>query len=145
MYWLFKTEPKDYAFADLIREGQTVWSGVKNSQARGNLRKIEPGDEIFIYHTGREKCIVGVAQAVSTSYEREDDDTVVDITHKYALARPVLLSEIKAVSDFLPWALVRQPRLSVMPVTPEHWFLLHDMAREARRDSAGSNEKNLKA
>ena len=130
MYWLFKTEPGDYSFSDLLREGQTVWSGVRNALARASLRKVEPGDEIFIYHTGKERAIVGVAQAVSTSYERDGDDTVVDIAARYALAKVVPLSDIKGNPQFAAWDLVRLPRLSVMQVSPDHWFSLHEMARD---------------
>ncbi|HSL93216.1 MAG TPA: EVE domain-containing protein [Bacillota bacterium] len=130
MYWLFKTEPGDYSFNDLVRERQTVWSGVRNALARANLRKVEPGDEIFIYHTGKEKAIIGVAQAVSTSYEREDGETAVDITPKYALTNSISLATIKEVKQFASWDLVRLPRLSVMQVTPDDWFALHEMARQ---------------
>lgn len=129
MYWLFKTEPGDYSYTDLTRDGSTVWSGVRNALARAYLRKVEPGDEIFIYHTGKEKSIVGVAQAIGTSYEREESETVVDIVPRYALARPVTLWEIKGREQFLAWELVRLPRLSVMPVAVEDWFALHEMAR----------------
>jgi predicted RNA-binding protein with PUA-like domain len=128
MYWLFKTEPGDYSYEDLVRDGQTAWTGVQNPQALKNLRSVSPGDEVLFYHTGKEKCVVGVAQAISSSYVHMNGDTVVDIVARYLLRRPVSLREVKDVPDFAEWALVRQPRLSVMPVSPDHWQLIHELA-----------------
>jgi predicted RNA-binding protein with PUA-like domain len=128
MYWLLKTEPTDYAYADLAREGTTAWTGVKNFQAIGNLKKVQAGDELFIYHTGKEKAIIGVAQAVSSAYTHNNGDTVIDIKAMYPLKRAVTLAEIKADARFAEWELVRLPRLSVMPVSAEHWQLVHEVA-----------------
>lgn len=128
MYWLFKTEPNDYSYDDLVSDGRTSWTGVKNFQAIGNLKKVNPGDLVFVYHTGKEKAIIGVAEAMTAAFEHESGDTVVDLTPKYALRRPVSLKEVKETPIFAEWALVRQSRLSVMPVTAEHWQLIHEMA-----------------
>src|SRR2546423_12607696 len=98
--WLFKTEPSEYSFADLEREQKTVWDGVTNNLALKNLREVRLGDEILIYHSGDEKAIVGLAEAISDAYPdpREDDEklVVVNIKPKRRLARPVTLAEIKA-------------------------------------------------
>lgn len=130
MYWLLKTEPADYAFSDLVRDGATAWTGVKNFQAIGNLKKIQEGDELFIYHTGKEKAVIGVAQALSPAYTHNNGDTVIDLKAVYPLKRAVTLAEIKADSRFSEWELVRLPRLSVMPVTGEHWQLVHELASQ---------------
>jgi len=128
MYWLFKTEPNDYSYSDLVNDGRTSWTGVKNFQAIGNLKKVSPGDLVFIYHTGKERAIIGVAEAMTAAYTHENGDTVVDLSPKALLKRPVSLKEVKETPAFTQWALVRQSRLSVMPVTPEHWALIHEMA-----------------
>lgn len=128
MYWLLKTEPNDYSFQDLTRDGSTVWTGVKNFQAIKNLKLVQLGDEVFIYHTGKEKAIIGVAKVITPGYTHDNGDTVIDISPLYPLKRPVTLREIKADPQFADWELVRQARLSAMPVTGEHWQLVHEMA-----------------
>lgn len=128
MYWLFKTEPNDYSYDDLTKDGQTTWNGVKNFQAINNLKKIVADDEVLIYHTGKEKAIVGVARVTTPAYKHNNGDTVVDIVPLYYLKRPVTLSEVKADPRFTQWELVRQARLSVMPVSGEYWQLVHEIA-----------------
>lgn len=128
MYWLFKTEPNDYSFHRLQQEGGTTWTGVKNFQAIRNLKAVNEGDEIFIYHTGKEKAIIGAARVTKAAYQHESGDTVVDLVPIYPLRRPVGLGEIKGDPRFFEWELVKQPRLSVMPVTGEHWQLVHELA-----------------
>jgi predicted RNA-binding protein with PUA-like domain len=128
MYWLLKTEPSDYSFADLARDRATAWTGVKNFQAIKNLKLVNLGDEVFIYHTGKEKAIIGVAKVVAPAYKHDNGDTTIDISPLYPLKRPVTLREVKADPRFAEWELVRQARLSVMPVSGEHWQLVHEMA-----------------
>ncbi len=129
--WLFKTEPGQYSYADLEREKKAVWDGVSNSLALKHLREIRMGDEILIYHSGDEKAIVGVAQAVSDPYPnpRENDEklVVINVTPKKRLSRPLSLSEIKAVEELKDFDLVRLPRLSVMPVAENFWRKLQDL------------------
>ncbi len=115
-YWLFKTEPSDYSFARLQRERRTEWSGVKNTLALRHLRAIRKGDEILIYHTGSEKCAVGVARARN---DAADDSVTVEALR--ALPRAVPLGEIKADPEFAEFDLVRISRLSVMPISDRLW------------------------
>lgn len=135
-YWLVKTEPESYGYADLVRLGRDRWNGVRNPVANRYLRAMKPGDGVFVYHTGKEKSVVGVAEVVSLPYPDPEADsgrwTVVDMEPRYLLAHPVTLREVKAEPTFGEWALVRQPRLSVMPVPEEIWRMLHIMAGEAK-------------
>jgi predicted RNA-binding protein with PUA-like domain len=135
--FLMKTEPTDYAFADLVKDKQTMWSGVSNPAALARLRTIRKGDEVFIYHTGDEKAIVGLAKAAGEPYEdpkrpgRTDDDepkfAVIDLKPVRPAKTPVTLAAIKADQRFKDFALVRQGRLSVMEVPPELDALLRKM------------------
>ncbi len=132
--WLFKSEPGCYSFADLQRDGSTLWDGVSNALARKHLRAVRPGDEILFYHTGDEKAVVGVMKA-SNEPEPDpsaDDQNAVAIEVKMVrpLPNPVTLSRIKADSKLASWDLVRNSRLSVMPVTDAQWQRIEALARE---------------
>jgi predicted RNA-binding protein with PUA-like domain len=120
-----KEEPENYPFPQFVKDGTTVWSGVRNPVAQRNLRAMKPGDKVFYYHTGKEKAVVGVAKVASAPRpDPQDQDGklfVVDLVPVRALARPVTLASVKAVKDFADFPLVRLPRLSVMPVTDEQW------------------------
>src|SRR5256885_5169434 len=123
MNWLFKEEPSHYAFDALVKDKNTVWSGVKNSLAQKHLRSVKKGDRIFYYHTGDEKSVVGIAKALGDAYGDPQDATgkqsVVDLAPVKKLAQPVTLASIKADAAFKTFPLVRISRLSVMPVTDE--------------------------
>jgi predicted RNA-binding protein with PUA-like domain len=125
MNWLFKEEPGNYSFDALMKDKKTVWSGVKNPLAQKHLRSVKRGDRIFYYHTGGEKAVVGIAQALGDAYPDPDDKTgkqsVVDVAPVNKLARPVTLAEIKADPAFKTFPLVRISRLSVMPVSDAEW------------------------
>lgn len=125
MKWLVKEEPANYPFSQFVKDGTTVWSGVKNPVAQKNLRAMKPGDKVFYYHTGNEKAVVGIATVASPPRPDPKDAAgtlhVVDLVPDKALKRPVTLAEVKAVKDFADFPLVRLPRLSVMPVTDEQW------------------------
>jgi predicted RNA-binding protein with PUA-like domain len=133
-FWLLKTEPGDYSYADLLRDGATVWDGVSNNAALLHLRAMQPGDLALIYHTGDERQAVGLAEVTSAPYAdpRAGDPklVVVDIRPLRALRLPVALANIKAEPAFADFALVRQGRLSVVPVSPEQWSRLMEMAGE---------------
>ena len=121
MKWLFKTEPTDYSFHRLRKDGKTLWTGVKNAAALKHLRGVKKGDEIAIYHTGSEKSVVGIARALSDA----KGDAV-----QIAPVRPVLpvsLASIKANPSFKDFALVRIGRLSVMPVPEALWKSLTEL------------------
>lgn len=130
--WLVKTEPGDYSFDDLVRDGKTTWNGVNNNLALKYLRQIKKGDGLMIYHTGAEKAIVGLATAVSDAYSdpggTSDKQTVVDIKAGTRLRYPVTLAAVKAHPLLAPWELPRLGRLSVMPVPDEYWKIVSAMA-----------------
>ena len=131
--WLVKEEPEHYNYAELERDGKTVWAGVKNPLAQKHLRTIQRGDRIFYYHTGKEKSVVAVATATSNAYPDPKDGSgklfVVDVAPSKRLARPVTLAEIKADPAFASFPLVRMSRLSVMPVTDSEWARIEKLSR----------------
>src|SRR5436309_7261423 len=120
MNWLFKEEPSSYSFDDLMSDGRTRWSGVKNPLAQKHLRLVRRGDRVLYYHTGGEKAVVGLARAACDAYDDPDDPArrraAVDIVPEGRLPRPVPLAEIKSRTMFASFPLVRISRLSVMPV-----------------------------
>ncbi len=124
-YWLLKTEPEDYSYDNLVADKRGVWDGVGNAVALQNIRKMTKGDLAFVYHTGKEKAVVGIAEIVTDAYpdpQANDPKIVVfDLKPKRRLTRPVTLQEIKADPAFEGWELVRLARLSVMPVPPALW------------------------
>ena len=134
--WLFKTEPESYSYDQLEAEKKCVWDGVASNQALKNLRSVKLGDEILIYHTGNEKAIVGLAEAVSDPYPdpnapNADDEhlLVIALKPKRRVAIPLTLADIKANEAFSEFDLVRLPRLSIMPISKEYWELLQDMLK----------------
>ncbi len=129
-YWLMKTEPSEYGYQHLEQQERDVWDGVKNFAALKNIKRMNPGDRAFIYHTGREKALVGVAEICSRPYPDPIDErlTNIDLEPRYRLKRPVYLAEIKKHPLFSGWELVRLPRLSVMPVPEALWLKIHEMA-----------------
>ena len=136
--WLVKEEPDHYGYDALVRDGRTVWAGVRNPLAQKHLRSIRKGDRIFYYHTGKEKAVVAIAKAASDAYtDPKDKDAklaVIDVVPERKLARPVTLKEIKADAAFASFPLVRMSRLSVMPVTDAEWARIERMAeRRASR------------
>lgn len=134
--WLVKEEPDSYSYAQLVRDGRTVWAGVKNPLAQKHLRSIKHGDRVFYYHTGKVKAIVGVATAAGDAYPDPKGQKgptssayVVDLVPDNALAHPVTLAAVKADPFFASFALVRMGRLSVMPVSDAEWARLEKMGR----------------
>ena len=131
--WLLKTEPSAYSFAQLQRDKRTVWDGVKNPLALRNLSQVRQGDLLFIYHTGSEKAVVGIATAAAAAYpdpkNKDPKLLVVDLAPVSALPRAVTLAEIKANPRFHGWELTRLPRLSVMPVSADQWTEIARLAK----------------
>jgi predicted RNA-binding protein with PUA-like domain len=131
-YWLLKTEPSDYSFADLQKEKRVVWSGVTNALALKHMRTMQKGDEVLIYHTGDEKAVVGLAKIAKGPYvpagETNDKRVVVDVAAGKALPRPVGLAGIKADPRFKAWGLVKIGRLSVVPTSPEEFAAVQQIA-----------------
>ena len=130
-YWLLKTEPSTYSFADLEQDGSAVWDGVSNAVALKHLRLMKRGDLAFIYHTGDEKQIIGVAAVTRNAYRdpkgKDPRLVVVDLKPRERLPRPVTLAEVKACAEFRDFELGRIGRLSVMPVSEAHWRKLLQM------------------
>jgi predicted RNA-binding protein with PUA-like domain len=117
-YWLVKTEPSTYAWSDLVREKRAVWDGVRNPQARNHLAQMRKGDSVLVYHTGEERAVVGVAKVVGAAHPDPKDARwlAVDLAPQRALPAPVTLARIKAEPALREIALVRQGRLSVIPL-----------------------------
>ncbi len=125
-YWLLKTEPDSYSWNDLVKDKKTVWDGVRNFQARSNLKKMEKGDTVLIYHTGSEKAVVGEAVVTKSAYPDPKDNewVVVELAPAKPLKNPVSLAQIKSDKRLSGMTLVRAPRLSVQPVTESEFALI---------------------
>ena len=132
MNFLFKEEPTHYSYDDLVRDGKTSWTGVKNPLAQKHLRSVKKGDQIFFYHTGDEKSVVGIVRAAGDAYPDPADKTgklyAVDVEPVKKLKTPVTLASIKADKKFASFPLTRLPRLSVMPVSEKEWADILAMA-----------------
>ena len=130
-YWLLKTEPEDYSYFDLERDGSTVWDGVNNALALKHLRTMLPGDLALIYHTGKERQIVGVAEITSQPYAdptfNDAKLVVVDVRALRRVSQPVTLAQIKQDGKFTDFDLLRLPRLSVVPVSDFYWQHLSNL------------------
>ena len=131
-HWLLKSEPSSYSWDQLVKEKRTAWTGVRNFQASANLKAMKAGDRCFFYHSGEGKEIVGIAEVAKTAYpdstDKEGKSVTVDFKAVEPVKKPVTLAEIKADPRFKEMKLVRQSRLSVSPVSDEHWKLLIRMA-----------------
>ena len=134
-YWILKTEPSAYSFDDLAGEKTAVWDGVKNPLALKHLRAMQPGDEVLIYHTGDEKAAVGLARVTKAAYpdpkKKDPKLVVVELKAGPPLKTPVTLAIIKADPAFKDLALVRMPRLSVVPATAAQWQRILRLAGSA--------------
>ena len=131
--WLLKTEPDEFSYDDLEKKTSEPWDGVHNFAALKHMRAMRPGNLALVYHTGKERRIVGICQVLTEPHPDPDESDerfiLVDVAPKERLARPVTLAKIKEDDRFSDWELVRLPRLSVMPVPDEHWTRILDMAR----------------
>jgi predicted RNA-binding protein with PUA-like domain len=132
--WLFKTEPSVYSFQQLQKDKKTMWDGVANNLALKNLKDIQKGDPILIYHTGDERQAVGVARALCGAYpdpsKKDPKLLVVDIEAVKPLQKPVTLSDVKANKKLANFDLVRLSRLSIMKVSDEQWKIIEAMAEQ---------------
>ena len=121
--WLVKSEPSSYSWDDLVRDKRTRWDGVRNFEARNNLRAMKKGDLVLYYHSGEGKEIVGIANVVTVGYPdptaKDGDWTAVDLAPNKPLARPVSLTDLKKNKALGDLAVVRKPRISVSPVGAE--------------------------
>jgi predicted RNA-binding protein with PUA-like domain len=128
-HWLMKSEPESYSWSDLVRDGGTEWDGVRNNAARLHLKAMKKGDEAFFYHSMSDKAVVGIMRVTREAQpDPKDGDWVsVRVEPVRALARPVTLAEIKAEPKLAKMELIRQSRLSVVPVRDEEWGLILKM------------------
>ncbi|MFZ5791312.1 MAG: EVE domain-containing protein [Pseudomonadota bacterium] len=130
-YWLVKSEPFKYSWERLVKEGRTHWDGVRNHQAAANLKAMKAGDRAFFYHSNEGLAIVGICEIAKAAYPDPSDETgkfvMVDVKPVMSLNTPVTLAAIKAEPKLGTIALIRQSRLSVMPIAPEHWKLICKM------------------
>ena len=136
-FWLVKQEPSAYSWADLVRDGKTQWTGVRNFTARNNLRAMRKGDTVLFYHSVVGKEIVGIAKVIREAYPdptaTEGDWSAVDVAPEKPLPRPVTLEEIKANPKLKEMALLRLSRLSVQPVTSVEFQEIVRMAQGGSR------------
>jgi len=135
-YWLIKSEPGTYSWQDLERDGKTRWDGVRNFQARNNIRAMQPGDLALFYHSGEERSIPGVARVTSAPAKdptaKDGDWSAVEVEPAFALRAPVSLDQIKAERGLAGMVLVKQSRLSVQPVEKGEFDAIVKLAGKAR-------------
>ncbi len=131
-YWLLKSEPFKYSWEQMVTDGRTHWDGVRNHQAAANLKAMRIGDHAFFYHSNEGKEIVGIVEIVREAYPDPSDEAgrfvMVDVAPVSPVASPVTLAAMKADPRFAELALIRQSRLSVVPVSDAHWAMINLMA-----------------
>lgn len=134
-YWLIKSEPNTYSWSDLEADKKTLWDGVRNYQARNNLKAMEKGDFCLYYHSVNEKQVVGIAKVVKTHYPdptaKEGDWVVVDVVPEKKLKNPVTLSQVKEDKRLSEMVLVRNSRLSVQPVKKEEFDMILEISQRS--------------
>jgi predicted RNA-binding protein with PUA-like domain len=127
-YWLLKSEPSSYSWAQMVKDGRTFWSGVRNHQAANNMKAMKKGDHAFFYHSGDDKAVVGTVEIVREYYPDSTDETgkfgMVDVKAGTALKTPVTLAAIKAEPKLKNLLLIRHTRLSVVPIDEPSWRLI---------------------
>ena len=136
-YWLVKQEPETYSWDDFVRDGRTDWTGVRNFQARNNLRQMKSGDCVLFYHSGKGKSVVGVAEVARAAYQdptsKDPQWVAVDIKPVKALHEPVPLASIRYHPRLSKLPLIRQSQLSVMPLTKEEFSVIVGIGSENKR------------
>jgi predicted RNA-binding protein with PUA-like domain len=134
-HWLLKSEPSAYSWQQLVADRETVWDGVRNAQAAANLRAMQPGDEAFFYHSNIGREVVGIVRITAAAFPDPKDETgrwvAVQVAPVRPLLHPVGLAAMKAEPALADFALIRQSRLSVVPVSMAHWRLIRQMAGDA--------------
>ena len=134
-YWLLKTEPEEWSWSDQQKSGKkgADWNGVRNFQAAKNLKSMKLGDQCFFYHTGKQKCIVGIVEVIKKAFLDKTDGTkkfvAIKVKSLYPLKREVSLQEIKKNKVFEDFSLVKQSRLSVMYVDLKYWKKICKMGK----------------
>lgn len=135
MYWLLKTEPSTYSFSQLLKDGKTNWNGVRNYQARNFLRQAKKGDLALIYHSGDDKAVVGIARIAKPAYQDPDpkggDWVQIDLEPLAKLPKSVALKELKSQESLKGLLLIRHSRLSVMPLSQEHFEVIQKLGNSS--------------
>jgi len=130
-YWLVKSDPDTYSWHDLLKDGSTGWDGVRNYAARNHLKGMKKGDKVFVYHSGDETAVVGIATVVKEFYQDPTTDeaawVTVNLKAEKALKKPVSLSQIKSDKRLKNILLIKIGRLSVMPIKPEEFEVIVEM------------------
>ncbi len=130
-YWLVKSEPSSYSWEQMVKDGRTFWSGVRNYQAANNLKAMKKGDRAFFYHSGDDKAVVGIVEIAKEYYPDHTDETgkfgMVDVKAALPLKTPVTLAAIKAEPKLKNLLLIRHSRLSVVPIDEPSWRLICTM------------------
>jgi predicted RNA-binding protein with PUA-like domain len=132
-HWLIKSEPHKYAFHDLVRDGRTVWDGVRSFEARNNLREMKKGDPCLFYHSNEGKAVVGIAQVVREAFPdptTADDFSAIEIVPTRPLARPVTLDEMRSHAVLGKMMIFRRPRLSVVSISKSEFDLVKELGAE---------------
>ncbi len=124
-YWLLKTDPETYSWKDLVKEKKSEWTGVRNYEARNNMKKMAKGDLVFVYESGEEKCIVGIAKVIAVAHPDSTETTgmwwCVDIAPVKSVKKIVTLDQVKKIPECKNMVLLKKSRLSVQPVTEGEW------------------------
>ena len=130
-YWLVKQEPEAYSFNDLVKDGRTDWTGVRNFQARNNLQAMRRGDKILFYHSVSEKSVVGLAEVSRAEFPDPSDEkwVAVEIKPVEKFAKPISLAQIKAEKSLENIALIKQSRLSVLPLTKAEFEVIYKLSK----------------
>ncbi len=130
-YWLVKQEPEAYSFDDLVKDGVTDWTGVRNYQARNNLKEMKKGDKVLFYHSVSEKAVVGIATVSKMAFPDPTDEKWIAVEIKAAkkLKKPVTLEDVKGNLALADIALIKQSRLSVMPLTKDEYEEILSMSK----------------
>ena len=130
-YWLVKQEPEAYSFDDLVKDGKTDWTGVRNFQARNNLQEMKKGDKVLFYHSVSEKSVVGLAKVSKIAFADPTDEKwfAVEIAADKKFKKPVTLEQIKANKSLANIGLIKQSRLSVMPLTDDEYQEIVSMSK----------------
>jgi predicted RNA-binding protein with PUA-like domain len=130
-YWLVKSEPETYSWADLVRDGRTDWTGVRNYAARLHLKAMAKGDEVFFYHSGEAKSVIGIARVIKAAFPdttaEEEGWVAVELAPVAPLKKPVTLAQVKTTAALKDIALIRQGRLSVQPLKPAEFALIRKL------------------
>src|SRR4029453_6612041 len=136
-YWMVKQEPETYSWDDFVRDGRTDWTGVRNYQARNNLREMKVGDRVLFYHSGKDKAVVGIAEVAKSAYADPTADdpqwVAVDLKPIKALDTPVQLAAIRYDKRLSQLPLIRQSQLSVMPLTKDEFDVIVAMGNSKAR------------